>query len=149
MIMIKKLFISLAVVLCFSIAVYAKDTYVHSAAVLPKAAQVELSENFKAGVSVVKIDKDFGRISKYEVVLTDGTEITFDSDGNWDSVEVGVNASIPGAYVPAPISEYVNAHMNGAHIVGIDKEHHGYDVELSSGVEMKFDHDGQFLRFDD
>ena len=76
--MIKRLLIALVAVIGVSAAAVARDTYAHDASVLPKAAQTTLSQNFKARVSVVKIDKDFGRISDYEVILTDGTEITFD-----------------------------------------------------------------------
>ena len=70
---------------------------------LPKAAQTTIANNFKAKVSVVKIDKDFGRISEYEAILTDGTEISFDRDGNWDNVEVNKSASVPSSLIPEPM----------------------------------------------
>lgn len=147
--MIKRLFIAFVAFLGISVAAIASDTYAHSASVLPKAAQTVLAKNFKSGVSVVKIDKDFGRVSEYEVVLNDGTEITFDRNGNWDNIEVGINGRIPSAFIPSPIAQYVKANMSDAKIVGIDKERSGYDVELSNGVDMKFNRVGQFVRFDD
>lgn len=147
--MVKRLLIALAVIMSISIAAVARDSYTHDASVLPQAAQTLLAQNFKAGVSVVKIDKDFGRVSEYEVILTNGTEITFDRDGNWKNVEVGGNATIPSALIPSQISEYVRANMSGQKIVGIEKERSGYDVELSNGIDMKFDKNGQFVRYDD
>ena len=142
--MIKRLLIALVAVIGMSAAAAARDTYAHDASVLPKAAQTTLSQNFKAHVSVVKIDKDFGRISDYEVILTDGTEITFDRDGNWENVEVSVNGTIPSAFIPSSIADYVRTNMSGQKIVGIEKERTGYDIELANGVDMKFDKNGQF-----
>ena len=87
--MIKKLLIALVVLIGTSAAAAARDTYSHDVSVLPQAAQTILAKHFKAKVSFVKIDKDFGRVSEYEVILTNGAEISFDRDGNWKNVEVG------------------------------------------------------------
>lgn len=139
----------LFVILTAVLSASARDIYSHDASVLPAAAHTILKNNFKAKVSHIKIDKDFGRITEYDVVLTDGTEISFDSKGNWKDVEVGVNAAVPAAFVPAAISAYVKANQNNAKIVGIEKHRSGYDVELSNGVDMKFNSEGKFLRYDD
>lgn len=147
--MMKKILMLIIAIVGITTAASAKDTYAHDASVLPKAAQTVINKNFKSQVSVVKIDKDFGRISEYEVILTDGTEITFDRNGNWDNVEVSNHTSVPKAFVPETISTYVKSQQPGQRIVGIDKERSGYDVELSNGVEMKFNKDGQFIRYDD
>lgn len=145
----KKFLLSIIAVLGFAVLAQAKDTYAHDASVLPKPAQTTIADNFKAKVSVVKIDKDFGRISEYEAILTDGTEISFDRNGNWDNIEVNNSKSIPAAFIPSQIKNYVKANQPGQHIVGIDKERHGYDIELSNGIEMKFDKNGNFIRYDD
>lgn len=147
--MVKRLLLILVAVVGLTVSGFAKDTYVRDASVLPKAAQTVLSNNFKAGVSIVKIEKELGRVSEYEVILTDGTEITFDRNGNWDNVEVGNKSSVPSGFVPKAIADYVKAQQPGQKIIGIDKERSGYDVELSNGVEMKFNKEGKFLRYDD
>lgn len=147
--MIKKVIMILIAVLGVSTAAMAKDTYARDASVLPKAAQTVLANNFKAKVNIVKIDKDLGHVKDYEVILTDGTEITFDNDGNWKDVEIGTNGSIPKAFIPQAISDYVKANQPGQKIVGIEKERSGYEVELSNGVDMKFDKAGKFVRYDD
>lgn len=147
--MIKRILFILLAVAGISVAACARDTYARDASALPKAAQTVLAKNFKAGVSLVKLDKDFGRVSEYEVILTDGTEITFDRNGNWENIEVKASSSVPNAFIPAGIASYVRKHMSGARIVGIEKDRNGYDVELSNGVEMKFNKSGQFVRFDD
>lgn len=145
----KKLLVILTMLTCFIGYTSAKDTYAHDASVLPKAAQTVIANNFKAKVSLVKIEKDFGRVSEYEVILNDGTEISFDRDGNWENVEVNNTKSVPSTIVPKAIRAYVAKTHPGQRIVGIDKERKGYEIELSNGIDMKFDKAGQFLRYDD
>ena len=130
-------------------AASARETVSHDASVLPKAAQVLIKNNFKAKVNHIKIDKELGRVTEYDVVLTDGSEISFDRNGNWKEVEVANNASVPAAFVPNTVSAYVKQNQKNAKIVGIEKTHKGYTVELSNGVEMKFNPNGKFLHYDD
>lgn len=145
----KKFVAILVLVAGFVFGVSAKDTYVHDASVLPEGAKTTIANNFKATVSLVKIEKSLGHISEYDVVLNDGTEISFDRDGNWDNVETNNSKSVPSGMVPAKIREYVAKNQPSTRIVGIDKERSGYDVELSNGVEMKFNRAGEFVRYDD
>lgn len=144
----RKLLFMMAIMAGFFTA-SARDTYSHDVNVLPMAAQIVVKNNFKAGVNHIKIDKEFGRVSEYDVILTDGTEITFDRNGNWKDIEVRRNGSVPAAFVPAAISTYVKQNQKKAKIVGIEKNRSGYDVELSNGVDMKFNTDGKFVRYDD
>ena len=145
----KKFLLTLIAVFSITPIVSARDIYSHDASVLPKAAQSTINKNFKAKVSVVKIDKDFGRISEYEAILTDGTEISFDRHGNWDNIETSASSSVPEALIPAAISTYVKKNYSGQKIVGIDKERNGYEVELTNGLDLKFNKQGEFLRYDD
>lgn len=143
----KKLLLILALVLCVG-SMSARDRYTHDVKVLPVAAQTVIKNNFKAEVSHIKIDKEWGRVSEYDVILTDGTEITFDKSGNWKDIEVRGNGSVPSAFVPSGVAEYVKKNHKKTTIVGIEKKSSGYDVELSDGVEMKFNTQGRFLRYD-
>ncbi|MBD5231998.1 MAG: hypothetical protein HDS66_07610 [Bacteroidales bacterium] len=144
----KKIFLSALMIMCAIFVASAKDTYSRDVKTLPVAAQTVLSSNFKSDVSVIKLDKDFGRVSEYEVILTDGTEVTFDRAGNWKEVETRAGSSVPSKLVPAAISKYVSANQKGAKIVGIEKDRKGYEVTLSNGVEMKFNSAGQFIKYD-
>lgn len=143
----KKLLVIIAVVVgIFSAS--ARDTYSRDVAVLPASARTTLKSNFKADVNHIKIDKEWGKVSEYDVVLNDGTEITFDSKGNWKDIEVRNNASVPTGVFPPAIADYVNKYQKKATIVGIEKKRSGYEVELSNGVEIKFNAEGKFLRYD-
>ena len=144
-----KKFALLLLIIAWTIGIAnAKDEYAHDGSVLPAAAQSSIKKNFKSSVSVVKIDKDFGRISEYEVTLTDGSEITFDRNGNWKEVETNIGKQVPAAYIPAGVRDYVAKNQKGAHVVGIEKERNGYEVNLSNGIDIKFDRQGKFIRFD-
>lgn len=145
----RKLLLLIALMLGLAVSALAKDTYARNASALPKAAQSVLARNCKAKVSLIKIDKDFGRISEYEVILTDGTEITFDRNGNWESIEVGNNKSVPDGFVTQAIRNFVKNNHKGTRIVGIERDRSGYDVELSDGLKLKFDRAGNFKRYDD
>lgn len=127
----------------------ARDTVSRDASVLPVAAQTTLKNNFKAGISFIKIDKTLGRIDDFEVVLSDGSEITFDRDGNWKDIEVAANKSVPSAFVPAGVVTFVKNNQKNSKIVGIEKDRGGYTVDLANGVEIKFDKNGNFVRYDD
>ncbi len=144
----KKLLLSLLLVLGVSVVACARDSYTRDVSQLPVAAQTILKQNFKAGVSIIKIDTELGRIDDYEVILTDGTEITFDRSGNWKEIETRVGASVPAKLVPAAIAQYVKANQKGTSIIGIEKDRKGYEVTLSNGVEMKFNSQGGFIKYD-
>ncbi|MBD5287093.1 MAG: hypothetical protein HDS27_06150 [Bacteroides sp.] len=102
----KKLMIMLAVIIG-ALSANARDNYSHNAADLPMSAQTILKNNFKAKVNHFKIEKDFGKIKEYDVILTDGTEVTFDSHGNWKDIEVKMKSAVPSALIPQEILSYV------------------------------------------
>lgn len=144
----KKILLALTMLACVCMAASARDHYSHDINVLPAAARTVLKANFKPGVSVIKTDKDFGRVSEYEVILTDGSEVTFDRKGNWKDIESSINGSVPSKMIPKGISDFVKANQKNTRIVGIERTRGGYEVELSNGVEMKFDKNGRFLKYD-
>lgn len=145
----KKSLIALVVALCSVGAVQARDQVVRDVTLLPKVAQTFLSKNFKSGVSFIKIEKTMGYLHEYEVVLTDGTEVNFNRDGSWDNVETPGDKSVPSQIVPKAITNYVSKNFPRQRIVSIDKERHGYDIELQSGLDLVFDKAGNFKRIDD
>ena len=144
----KKILLILAVMIGTAVAAVASGGYGHNAMVLPAAAQTTLKKNFKSEVSLVKTDRTLGRVTEYEVILTDGTEISFDRSGNWKEVEVRRSSEVPSAFVPDGVKAYVKQYQKGAKVVGIERKRGGYDVELSNGVEMKFSKDGKFQRYE-
>lgn len=144
----KKIVLLIVLMFATALGMQARDQYAHDGSVLPPAAQQIIKNNFKAKVSVVKIEKEFGRVSEYDVVLDDGSEITFDRNGNWRDVETSARKSVPSGFLTPMMRDYIKRNHPKAKVVGIEKNRSGYDVELSDGVEMKFNVAGQFLRYD-
>lgn len=142
----KFLFVLAMIAVIFSVS--ARDNYSHDINSLPIAARTTLKNNFKATVNHIKIEKELGRISEYEVVLNDGSEITFDHNGNWKDIEMRKDRAVPAAFIPVAISSFVKEHQKKALIIGIEKKRSGYEVELSNGCEIKFNSDGKFLHYD-
>ena len=139
-------FAALVCMLMHSVSSFAGDRII-PAEQLPAAAKTFIQKTFPGQtVSYAKIDFD-GR-KKYEVRLSNGTEVEFDKNGNWDKVDCNYSA-VPASLVPATIANYVKTHFAGAKVVKIDKERHGYDVELSNDLELKFNKQGQLMNIDD
>ena len=86
---------------------------------------------------------------KYEVFMADGTHIEFDTDDMWDKVESPMAKPIPMQLVPAPIATHIQANFPGAFVTKIDKERNGYEVELSTSMELKYNKQGALIEMDD
>lgn len=144
----KKLLSALTMALLLSTSAFARDTYSRDASSLPSAAQAILTQNFKSPVSLIKIDRTLGSPTEYDVILTDGTEVQFDRNGDWENVETNPNIAVPQIFVLAPISNYVNTSFANAYITGIEKSRKGFEVELSNGTDLRFDRQGTFIGYE-
>lgn len=114
---------------------------------LPTTAQNFVAANFP-GATVTSAVKDYDDIwgYNYDVILSDGTHIEFDEDGEWREVENRVSG-VPTSVIPAKIVEYVSTNYAAWFVVDIEKER-GYNVELSNDLDLDFDSDGNFVRID-
>lgn len=115
---------------------------------VPAAIQSFVQQNFP-NQTISYAERDLSWFTyKYDVVLLDGTEISFDTDNVWDKVDCHMTA-VPQAMVPAPIANYVNTSFPGVAITKIDKEYFGYEVELANDMELKFNKQGALKEMDD
>jgi hypothetical protein len=117
---------------------------------LPGKAQMFLTKHFD-GVEVLyaKAERDMGVITSYDVVLDGNVKVEFNRSGEWTSVDMGKNGSVPADIMPANINSYVTARHPNSNVVDIDKDFFEYKVELSNGIEIVFEKDGDFKRYDD
>ena len=144
---IARLIVAISVFLASASFISCEDAII-TAEKLPAAARAFIEEYFpESAVSYVKKDKELTK-TIFEVVLQDGTEMEFDGKGQWDNVDCK-NRAVPAALIPTAITEYVNTNFPGQVIVKIDKEFHGYEIELSSDLDLKFDKDGKLIKVDD
>ncbi|MCM1349015.1 MAG: PepSY-like domain-containing protein [Firmicutes bacterium] len=126
----------------------ARDRVTTNVKELPATAQATLNRYFaKQKVNHIKIDhKTFGG-SEYDVVLDNGTEIDFDSNGNWKEIDFGMN-KVPDGILLKPIADYIKANFKGSKVTSIEVSRNKYELELSNGLDVEFDRDGTFRRID-
>ena len=126
----------------------ARDRVTTNVNELPATAQATLNKYFaKTKVNHIKIDKKTFGGAEYDVVLENGTEIEFDSNGNWKEIDCGYN-KVPDGLILKSITDHVKANFKNQHIVSIEVSHNKYELELSSGLDVEFDRSGRFLRID-
>ena len=117
---------------------------------LPKASQEVLAEHF-SGLQLAFAVEDRKYIgSEYEVVYTDRTEVEFNTEGEWTSVERRYDA-VPAGIVPAEISKYLDTleFARGQQIRKISHNRFEWEVELSNGLEIEFDTRFNVIGIDD
>lgn len=114
---------------------------------LPDPITAFIKQNFpNATIAGVEPDQDHGGL-EYDVYLNDGTELDFDANNQWETIECRAKA-VPATFIPKAIATYVKGNYQ-LPIVKIHKEHFGYEIELNNGMELRFDHSGQFMGMDD
>ena len=100
-------------------------------------------------VGIRKVERDG---NKYEVELTDNTDIDFNLSFEWKKIdcdESNVYGSVPTELVPVQITDYVTANFPGKHIDSIEKKYNGWEIELNNGLEITFDANFNVTEIDD
>ena len=116
---------------------------------LPQAAQEFLSAHFKDLTVAYAVEEQKYTGKEYEVVYTDRTEVEFRSDGQWESVGRKYSP-VPASIVPQPIQTFVSgSNYPGQFIRQIDRNAYTWEVELSNGLEIKFDNQFNVIDIDD
>lgn len=146
----KKILLSAAVLLCGLFTMNAdnreRPTTVDK---LPAQAQQFLNDHFKdlTVAFVVEDPKMIG--SEYEVTYTDRTEVDFGVDGNWTSVERKYSP-VPASVVPQQIAAFMaKSNSPGQAIMSISRNAYSWEIELSGGLEIKFDLNFNVVEYDD
>ncbi len=146
-----KKIITLLVVFLATVAVARADKYTIKRDALPEAAQEMLTTYFpKATVTLIKVDRHLLKKTDYDVKLVNGTKIEFNNAGKWTSVDCKTR-ELPDGLLLRPIRNYINKNYPGVKAVKVEKKSSGYEVELSDGIELKFNLLGTFrsVKMDD
>ncbi|MEI7486371.1 MAG: PepSY-like domain-containing protein [Chryseobacterium sp.] len=141
-------FILAVVLILITGFVYGQDRAI-SPNQLPKTAKNFLTVNFKgvAAGSVIE-DREIYGVDEYKVRLANGMKVEFDSKGNWKEVD-GEHQKVPYGFIPANIRNYVAKSFPNTHIIKIERKSWSYKAELSNGIDLEFDKNGNFKRIDD
>ncbi len=115
---------------------------------LPATAQKFIRTHF-ASSEVLYAKVDDGLFDNdYKVVFADGASAEFASNGEWKEV-MCKHCAVPASVVPQAIREQVVKQFPKAVIEGIDRDRRGYDVELSNGLDLKFDRQMNLIEIED
>ncbi|WP_455674938.1 PepSY-like domain-containing protein [Phocaeicola sp.] len=145
----KKIFALMVMVMCFIQFSQAGDTVTRDVNKLPVAAREMISKHFpQAKVSYIKIEKDLFLSTSYDVKMSDGIELEFNSKGEWLEIDCKDKA-VPAVFIPQTISKYMQSNYNGHKIVKIERNRKGYELSLENGLEVDFDQFGGFLKLSD
>jgi hypothetical protein len=128
--------------------IIAQDRAIHPNQ-LPKTTKNFLASYFK-GIPVASAieDREIYGIDEYKVYLSNGTKMEFDSSGNWKEVD-GKHQKLPYGFIPLPIRNYSTKNFPNTYIIKIEKKRWSYKAELSNGLELEFDRNGNFKKIDD
>ncbi|MEN9919830.1 MAG: hypothetical protein RL662_2266 [Bacteroidota bacterium] len=134
----KKILVLFVALVTFSFTASAGDDIPIQFNELPKVSIQFIKNNFQEkSVALVKKENDFFDVS-YDVIFTNGDKVEFDKKGNWTKVSAA-QATFPKGIVPAQITNYVNQKYPNTYIMEIEKtDYKGYEVDLSNGLELKF-----------
>ena len=143
-----KSYIVSGIVALFLLMTSCKDRPV-APAQLPAPITAFIQQTFP-GQAITFAQKDLELTGwQYDVVLADGTRIEFDTDHMWDKIESPMATPVPAQLIPAPIATHLQTSFPGAVVTKIDKEHNGYEIELSTGVELGYNEQGALMEMDD
>ena len=84
----------------------------------------------------------------YTVRFENGMEIEFNSTGDWEEVESHAEC-LPTGFLNENILNYLNQNFPNCCVHEIAKSRYKVEVELNTGLELIFNKNGEFLRYDD
>lgn len=115
---------------------------------LPKSAQTYLSTHFD-GLNVIQVIKDREGLRKsYDVYLAEGFELEFKKSGDVVSIKNNRNQSLPDSVLPEKLKAYVLENFASDYIVSWELDDNFQEIELNTGMELKFSKSGDFIRID-
>lgn len=129
---------------------FAGDVITKDASKLPLSARNFINQHFSSPqISHIKIESEMMKTKKYEVQLSNGTEIEFDSRGNWTDIDAK-KGKLPETVVPTFVKEYMKANgFTTEYVTQIERDRKGFEVDLNTGLSFKFDSKGKFVKADD
>lgn len=114
---------------------------------LPDAAKSFITQYFPAQtILVVERSGDSDR-RRYEVFLSDGTELKFNHEGLWTEVDCKTG-TLPAGILLTEIETYLAENYPDAKAQEVERTGEGYDVEISTRHHLIFSPTGTFIRLD-
>ena len=144
----KKMFLSLLVMMLAVVPMMADNDKIITREELPEQAQMFLTKHFEnADVLYAKAERDMGVVTSYDVVLDGNVKVEFNRSGEWTNVDCE-RGQVPDSLLPQGVLDYVTKKFAKAYVVEIERGRIGYEVKLSNDLDLDFDKNGKFLRVD-
>lgn len=145
--MIRKVFISMAILFGALTTVLADDDKPVTIDQLPTKAKSFITEYFSnEKVALAKEEKDFWN-STFEVIFVNGNKLEFDNKGNWTEVNCKYS-SVPKKIVPSAIMSYIKKNYPDCKVLTIEIEKNRTEVKLSNRVEVTFNKNNEVIDID-
>lgn len=143
-----RIFLPVILLLLFSGAARAQKVQKINLGDLPEKAQAFIQKNFTKEKAryILKETEDLLDI-EYKVAFLDKIKIKFDKKGEWKEVD-GSRQPIPTRFIPEKILAYIKKSFPNNDVVKIEKDRKSYEVEISNGLELEFDAQGNFIKID-
>ncbi|WP_252112680.1 PepSY-like domain-containing protein [Gramella jeungdoensis] len=125
---------------------FSADAHVRTST-LPQNILDYITDNYP-GLTIIEAEIEDNQ--NYEIELSDGTELIFNSQGEFLGVDNDENEfgdeDIAPSELPQNILDFISDNYPGVDIEEAELENNGnYEVELENDVELIFDGDGNFL----
>ena len=145
----KKTFILLFTLLISNLSLRAEDIHrIITFEELPVKAQEFVITYFpEQNIRFVRMEIEVTK-TEYTVRFDNGMEIEFNGNGDWDEVE-SHSECLPSGFLPESILNYLSRHHPNACLHEIARSRHKFEIELANGLELIFNKNGEFLRYDD
>ena len=115
---------------------------------LPIKAQEFVTTYFSSqSILFVRIEVDVTK-TEYTVRFENGMEIEFNSTGDWEEVESHAEC-LPTGFLNENILNYLTQNYPNCCVHEIAKGRYKVEIELNTGLELVFNKNGEFLRYDD
>lgn len=115
---------------------------------LPAAAQKFISTHFAdSKMTLATVDREL-LDTTWDVIFTDGVRIEFDSRGQWKEIECR-KTFVPTKILLPRIASFIAEQYPDARVRDIERDRHGFELNLDNGAELYFDRKGNFRGYDD
>lgn len=143
----KKHILTLVAVLFLSISAIAQNSMTQLNQ-LPVTAQEFVKTYFSDyKIQYIFSDKEFADVD-YKIRFEDGTEIEFNSKGEWTDVS-SKQKCIPTGFILKEITDYVEMNHKDMCITDVEREFNRITIELDDNLEIEFNSKGKLISYDD
>ena len=143
----KKNILTLAIALFLSVSAFAQNGMTQFNQ-LPATAQEFVKTYFNDyKIQYIFSDKEFADVD-YKIRFEDGTEIEFNSKGEWTDVS-SKQKCIPTGFILKEITDYVEMNHKDMCITDVEREFNRITIELNDSLEIEFNSKGKLISYDD